>query len=77
MEPIPELIDALYRERVLRARQQPGEEKLLDGPRLFEFVCRVMRDGIRGQFPEADDRQVEEILAQRLAVLRRLDGGGR
>ena len=74
MEPTQELVDELYRERVLRARRMSPEQKLLDGPRLFEFACRIMADGIRGQFPEADDRRVQEILFQRLALLRRLEG---
>jgi hypothetical protein len=31
MEPTQELVDAIYRERVLRARRTPPEDKLLDG----------------------------------------------
>jgi Rv0078B-related antitoxin len=73
MEPTGELVDALYRERVLRARQTPPEEKLRDGFRLFELSCRIMRDGIRHQYPDADAARVEEILKQRLALLRRLE----
>jgi hypothetical protein len=30
-------------------------------------------DGIRNQFPDADAQRVREILAQRLALLRRLE----
>jgi hypothetical protein len=73
MEPTKELIDAIYRERVLRARATPPEEKLLDGPRLFDQACRIMRDGIRDQYPDADERRVQEILLERLALLRRLE----
>ena len=72
MEPTQELIDELFRERVLRRAMSP-EEKLLAGPRLFEFACRVARDGIRHQHPDATDEQVEEILLQRLAWRRRLE----
>ena len=57
----------------LRARRTPPEEKLLDGPRLFDLACRIMKDGIRDQYPDADDRRVQEILAQRLEILRRLE----
>jgi hypothetical protein len=32
-----------------------------------------MRDGIRMQFPDADEQRVEEILRQRLAITRRLE----
>jgi hypothetical protein len=73
MGPTPELIDAIYRERVLQARRTPPEEKLLDGARLFDFACRIARDGIRDQHPEANEQQVEEILRARLARLRSLE----
>jgi len=73
MEPTRELIDAIFRERVLRARQTPPEEKLLDGPRLFERACRMMMAGIRHENPGADEERVKEILAERLALLQRLD----
>jgi hypothetical protein len=74
MESIRELADDIYRERVLRARATPPEQKLTDGPRIFERVCRVMSDGIRDQFPEADDSRVLEILRERLQIARRLEG---
>ncbi len=74
MEPSKELFDDLYRERVLRARRTPPEQKLLEGARLFDLTCRIMRDGIRDEYPGADEQRVEEILAQRLALLRRLEG---
>jgi hypothetical protein len=74
MEPTKELADAIYRENVLRARQMSPAEKLLAGPRLFARVCRIMVDGIRHQFPNADEQRVQEILAERLALLRRLEG---
>ena len=74
MQPDSNLIDDLYRERLERARQMTPEEKLFAGPRLFEQACRVMRDGIRHQFPEADANRVEEILTERLAMIRKLEG---
>jgi len=73
MVPTKELIDALYWEEVLRARAMPPEEKLLAGPRLFERACRIMMDGIRDEFPDADPRRVQEILKARLALARRLE----
>jgi hypothetical protein len=73
MEPTKELIDDLYRERVLRARRMSPEEKFLAGPRLFDMACRIARDGIRDQNPGATNEQVEEILLQRLALRRRLE----
>lgn len=73
MEPTRELIDDIFRERVFRARQVAPEQKFLDGPRLFDMCCRIMADGIRNEFPDADERRVQEILAQRIALSRRLE----
>lgn len=73
MKPTQELIDDIFRERVLRARRTPPEEKLLDGPRLFDLACRITMDGIRNENPGANEQQIKEMLAQRLALLRRLE----
>jgi hypothetical protein len=72
MEPIKELADEIYRERVLRARRTPIEQKLLAGPELFEFACQITCAGIRDQNPEADEARVQALLRDRLALARRL-----
>jgi len=51
------------------------EEKLSAGFELFEFACGLSRGGIKEQFPEADDAEIERILAERLALGRRLEVG--
>ena len=66
-------IDASFRERVLRAREQPPAEKLMAGPELFDMVCRFMAAGIRNEEPHADEARVREVLLQRLALARRLE----
>jgi len=73
MRPTKDMIDDIYRERVLRARRTPPEEKLLDGARLFDMSCQIMMDGIRDEHPDADEQQVKDILAERIALLRRLE----
>ena len=73
MEPTRELIDETYLQRVLRARAMSPEEKLDAGPRLFEYACRITLEGIRHQFPDADERRVQEILAERLALRRKME----
>jgi hypothetical protein len=73
MESIAKQADEIYRERVLRARATPPEQKLLDSFRLFEFGCRIMLDAIRNQNPEADEARIQEILAQRFEIQRRLE----
>jgi len=71
-----ELIDALYHEKVLRARAMSPEDKLMAGPRIFDRVCRIMADGIRDQFPDADEDRVQQILRERLALARRVENSG-
>jgi len=74
MEPTQELLDAIYRDRVLRARQLPPGNKLLAGGELFEQVCDRMRAGLRDENPGADEKTIEELLRRRLRLLRRLRG---
>ena len=38
--------DQMYRDEVLAARVMTPEEKLLAGPQLFDFACRIALDGI-------------------------------
>jgi hypothetical protein len=72
MQPTKELADAIFWERVEKARRMSPEDKFLGGARLFDRSCRIMADGIRAEFPDADDRRVQEILRERLALAQRL-----
>lgn len=72
MGPTQELVDSIYRERVLRARRTPLAEKLLLGPELFAGVCRRMADGIRNENPDADEKRIQDLLQARLDLLERL-----
>jgi hypothetical protein len=76
MQPTKELIDTMYRERVERARKMSPADKLAAGLDLFGMTSRIMADGIRSQFPDADDHRVQEILRDRLALSRRLEDKG-
>ena len=73
MEPTKEQRDAQFREAVLRARRMTPEERVLEGFRLFDRECQVMRDAIRAAFPDADDACVEKIFCERWELKRRLD----
>ncbi len=68
MEPTQELADALYRDKLAAARATLPEERLLDGPRLFDFACAFTLAGIKDQFPDADEAQVRRILEERLRI---------
>jgi hypothetical protein len=73
MPPSQELVDAIYRDKVLRARRTPLAEKLFDGPRLFDYACRITRAGIRAQNPGADEALIEELLKRRLHLREKLE----
>jgi hypothetical protein len=67
-----ELIDDIYRERVLRARRTPIEQKFLAGGQLFEDVCVRMAAGLRHENPGADEATIQELLRRRFDLLHRL-----
>jgi hypothetical protein len=67
------LADALYRERVLRARRTPPEERILDGPRLFDYACSVTMAGLRSELPDASEEELRQALRRRLEIGRKLE----
>ena len=73
MEPTQELVDELFRERVMRARNMSPEEKLEAGGKLFAFAAEITKSGIRHQFPGISEERVNEILSERLALRKRLE----
>ena len=73
MAQIGALADALYAEEVARARAMTPEDKLLEGPRLFDRAYRVMADGVRHQYPDLDDDGVRKLIEDRLTRLRALE----
>lgn len=73
MQPTRQLIDEIYRDRVLRARRMTPEQKLFAGRELFDFGCTFVRAGIQNQNPGASEERVNELLRERLALQRRLE----
>lgn len=73
MRPTKELIDELFLDKVRAARKMEPGDKLILGPVLFDQVCRRMMDGIRCQFPDADEARVKQILLERLRIARALE----
>lgn len=61
-------VAALYRDEVARARAMRPEDKLLEGPRLFDRACRVIADGIRHQHPDLDEAAVQQLVRDRVAL---------
>ena len=54
--------------QILRYQGMTGEERLAVGLRLHELACALAREGIRRQFPEASDREIETLLQRRLQL---------
>ncbi|MCC6165422.1 MAG: hypothetical protein IT182_18915 [Acidobacteria bacterium] len=74
MSDIRVLADALYAEEIARARAMSPEDKLLEGPRLFDRACRLMAVGIRHEHPQLDEAAVQALVRERLAIADRLEG---
>lgn len=70
------LADELYRERVLRARRTPPEERLLDGIRLYDEALERMKIGVRLTNPQADEAEVNGLLQRRIRRLWKLSDHG-
>jgi len=70
------LADALYRERVLRARRTPPEERLLDGVRLYDQAVERMRIGVQLKHPGADAEEVDRLLIRRIRKSWRISDHG-
>lgn len=65
------LADEIFRGKVLRARAESPEEKLLAGQRLFDYACRITLAGIRHQNPTFNDDDCQNELRARLAMRKR------
>ena len=64
------LADAIYRERVLRARRTPPEERILDGPRLFDYACSITLAGLKSELPSATDRKSTRLNSSHIPLSR-------
>ena len=76
MDDIKKLADEIDADRLQRSRERRPMLKLLDGFDLFDEVCGRMRAGIRHQFPQADQKQIEAILHERIDRLREIEEWG-
>lgn len=75
-EEIRQLAEDIFREKVLRARRTPVDQRIEQGPQLFDWAVRQTLDGIRHRYPDADENRVRAILAKRMRIKRRLDEAG-
>lgn len=73
---IKPLADAIYADKVRRARALTAGERIDTAIELFEGALGMMRDGLRAQFPGADDAALEITLRKRLRRLRQIEEQG-
>jgi hypothetical protein len=64
--------EALERQ-IAMYRALTGEQRLNLAFDLNEFAYSITRDGIRHQFPDASDEEVERELRRRIALRREID----
>ena len=76
MEPTRELADAIWREKVRRAKAMTPDERLREACRLSDFVFDMMRAGVRSRNPAADDAEVDRIVKDQLDRIRRVEERG-
>lgn len=67
------LADEIYCERVLQARRTLPEERILDGPRLFDYACSITMAGLKMELPNASNLELREALRRRLKIARQLE----
>jgi hypothetical protein len=63
--------EAAVDQQVERYRQMTGEERLRIALDLHALSCEIALEGIRHQFPQADEAEVERRLRQRMEAARR------
>jgi uncharacterized membrane protein len=73
MDPDRQLADALFIQKVLRARRTPPEKKYLAGARLFEYTRRIAHTAIQAENPQASPEQIRDIFRQRRKITRFLE----
>ena len=71
------LQDAIYREKILRARKQTVEERLADGIELTNSAFARMLEGAMWQLGTTDEAVGEQEVRRRMERLSRVSDEGR
>ncbi|MCA1963525.1 MAG: hypothetical protein LDL31_06225 [Prosthecobacter sp.] len=70
------LMDAIRRDRVIRARNQTAEERLAEAMEMTDFAFEIMMSSVKDSHPDADDETATSLLRERLARLRKREDRG-
>ncbi|WP_208300299.1 hypothetical protein [Prosthecobacter fusiformis] len=66
------MADAIYRDRVLRARAEDPCEKLVDGFRLFEYALGITKMGVQAELNTMDEEAVMKGVQKRFDMVRKV-----
>lgn len=69
------LADAIYRERVLRARNMTPEERIIEGVRMFETEQEAVRAAFSKTMPDASDAELTEAARRHFHLAREQERG--
>ncbi len=72
---IQPLADAIYRERVLRAREMTPEERMIEGVRMFEIEQEAVRAEFSKTMPGASDAELAEAVRHHFHLAREQERG--
>jgi hypothetical protein len=67
------LADALFWEKLERARRVPPEERMKAGPELFDYACAITMNSLRERMPAATEAELLAKVRERLAIKRELE----
>jgi hypothetical protein len=73
VEPTPDLIDAIYREKVLRSRRMTPARRIEVGAELSDMGRQMMREAILRQNPVATKEEIHLEMQYRLKLARKLE----
>ena len=73
MNPHQPLINELYREEILRSRDQTPQERMAGAFAIAPLARALMYAGIRRQHPEADEAGLLRLARERIAKGRRMN----
>ena len=73
---IKALQDSIFLNKVARARKTEMSQRILDGVQLYDDVRARMLGGVRSQFPQYTEDEVQRELRRRLIIIRRIKDAG-
>jgi hypothetical protein len=71
------LADALYWEKIERARKISPEDRMKAGPELFDYACSITLNALRERMPDATEAELLDKVRERIALKQQLEDAAR